>query len=388
MKNKLKIIINIVIFTIIICASAVYAENEIVENTTNTTNTTTTNTTANTVTNTTNENTNTENTTNTTGRNETSTNTAIKEEKKKSSNANLKNLGIKPNDFKGFKAETTTYKAEVPNNVSKVEVYAEAEDKEAEVIITGTGKRDLKVGENEIIITVTAEDGTQKTYTIYVTRLEKNLLEENSNDKKDNKIEVVNNNYGEENGLANITFGNATLETEFQTNVYEYQVKYIGEETALDITAEPTDSSYIVQITGNENLEEGENLITILVSDKDDNNVATYQLTVNKKLVDEEAIAREKEAQKKALIIGGVIAIVLITVVVIIIKIRKNKKEAEQYEIPFAKMSFDEDKKELLEEKEMSKEEIRKNYLENYNNEYEDAQEEKKKIKSKGKRFK
>lgn len=384
MKNRLKIILNIAIFTIIICASVVYAENETVENTTNTTNTTT-NTTENTVGNKINENTN---TTDKPEKNETPTNTVIKEEKKKSSNANLKNLGIKPNDFKGFKPEITTYKAEVPNNVSKVEVYAKAQDTEAEVIITGTGNRTLKVGENELIITVTAEDGTQKTYTIYVTRLEENLLDDNVKNEKDN-IELIENKYEEGNGLASITFGNASMEPEFQTNIYEYQVKYIGEETTLDIKVEPTDSSYIVQITGNENLQEGENIITILVSDKDDNNVATYQLTVNKKLVDEEAIAREKEAQKKALIIGVAVGIVLITVVVIIIKLRKNKKEAEEYEIPFSKMNFEKDKEELLEEKEMSKEEIRKNYLESYNSGYEeDSEIENKKIKSKGKRFK
>lgn len=391
MKNKIKIILITAIITIIICASLVYAENETIENTTDTN----TSTIENTVTNTTNEETSIGNSTNTAEKeekNETSNNTAEPEEEKKSSNANLKNLGIKPNDFKGFKPETTTYKVEVPNNVSEVEVYAQAQDLEAEVIITGTGNRTLKIGENELIITVTAEDGTVKTYTIYVTRLEENLLQDK---EEENSIEEIENQYAEGNGLASIKFENASMEPEFQTNIYEYQVKYIGEETELDIKVEPTDSSYIVQITGNENLQEGENIITILVSDKEDNNVATYQLTVNKKLVDEEAIAKEKEELKKKLIIGAVVVISILIIVVTIIKRRKNKRDEKEYGIPFSGMNFNEDNNQDLndfKEKEMTKEEIRKNYLENYNNDYEEAEPTKRKVKvkakAKGKRFK
>ena len=39
---------------------------------------------------------------------------------KKSNNANLSNLGMNPNDFKGFKPNQTTYNVTVPNNVEKV----------------------------------------------------------------------------------------------------------------------------------------------------------------------------------------------------------------------------------------------------------------------------
>ena len=72
--------------------------------------------------------------------------------------------------------------------------------------------------------------------------------------------------------------------------------------------------SIVVDVTGNEELKEGENIITILVSDKDGNNVATYQVTVNKSLVDEEAIAREEakkqEEFRKKVIIGAVAAVI------------------------------------------------------------------------------
>ena len=44
----------------------------------------------------------------------------------KSSEAVLSNLGIKPNDFSGFKASKTSYDITVPKDVEKVNVYATA----------------------------------------------------------------------------------------------------------------------------------------------------------------------------------------------------------------------------------------------------------------------
>ena len=88
---------------------------------------------------------------------------------RESSNANLSNLGIKPNDFSGFKPGTTTYNVTVPEDVESVEVYATAQDSGAS--ISGTGNKTLEYGENALSVVVTAEDGTtQKTYTINVTR--------------------------------------------------------------------------------------------------------------------------------------------------------------------------------------------------------------------------
>ena len=116
------------------------------------------------------------------------------------------------------------------------------------------------------------------------------------------------------------------------------------------------------------------------------------------KLVDEEAIAREKAEQRKTLIIAGSIAVAVIAViivVVVIIKKRKNNEIATEYTLPYSTMDNEEDYRALLEvdepkkELEETKEEARKAYLENFNNEEYDYEEEKpKKRKVKGKRFK
>ena len=93
------------------------------------------------------------------------------QETKKSGNANLANLGITPNDFRGFKSGTTSYNVTVPNNVEQVNVYAKLQDSKAK-ITSGTGNQKLNVGQNSLKVVVTAEDGTTKTYTINVAREE------------------------------------------------------------------------------------------------------------------------------------------------------------------------------------------------------------------------
>ena len=248
-----------------------------------------------------------------------------------SSNANLINLGIRPHDFSGFRSGITSYTVTVPADTESVEVYAEAQDSNATV--TGTGTVSLQEGENTINVVVTAEDGTTKTYTIIITREAAENTEENT--------EII-----EREGLASLNIQNIELSPKFETNVYEYTAKYIGEVTTLQIEANPTNEEYQVEIVGNEDLKEGENLITILVSDSDGNNVATYQITVNKSLVDEEALAREQAEQERRqrMIIGAVIAVVVVIAIIvfIIIRRRRNRAFAEEYSgVPFYGMNKD-----------------------------------------------
>lgn len=252
---------------------------------------------------------------------------------RESSNANLINLGIRPHDFSGFRSATTSYSVTVPADTESVEVYAEAQDSNA--TISGTGTVNLQEGENTINVVVTAEDGTTKTYTIIITREAAENTEENT--------EII-----EGEGLASLSIQNIELSPKFETNVYEYTAKYIGEDTTLQIEANPTNEEYLVEIVGNEDLKEGENLITILVSDSDGNNVATYQITVNKSLVDEEALAREQaeQEQRQRMIIGAVIAVVVVIAIIVfvVIRRRRNRAFAEEYSgVPFYGMNNDDD---------------------------------------------
>lgn len=296
----------------------------------------------------------------------------------KSSDANLSNLGIRPNDFTGFKMGTTTYDVTVPEDIEKVEVYATANNSKAKV--TGTGTKNLEKGKNTLSVVVTAEDGTTKTYTINVTR--------QGEDDEEEHTENVQDKYSGD-GLASLKVGDLELTPKFDTNIYEYKVKYIGEDEKIDIDATATDPYYTVEVTGNQNLKEGENIITILVSDPDGNNVATYQVTINKSLVDEEAIAKEqeearkKEEQKKKLIIGGIIVVVVIGIIIfVIVRHRRNKAWAEEYSVPFSGLNDDDDEDDQEYRNQLEDYDENMNYIE------EIEEEEPKRKRHKAKRFK
>jgi hypothetical protein len=56
----------------------------------------------------------------------------------------------------------------VPNSTTALTVYTTTQDGGATVSVSGASS--LNVGSNTVTITVTAEDGTTRTYTIIVTR--------------------------------------------------------------------------------------------------------------------------------------------------------------------------------------------------------------------------
>lgn len=393
MKNKIKNIIGITI----ILSTIIFCSNTYATSTTNSSNTSTNSKT----------NSSSNSTSNKTNKTNTSSNTTSGSSTK-SSDATLSDLGIKPNDFKGFKSGTTSYKTTVPEDVAEVEVYAKTTSSKATV--TGTGKKKLENGTNKVEVIVTAENGTKKTYTIEITREGKN--EETATTAQAEETTVANENIGD--GLSSLKIEDLKIEPDFKTNVYEYRVKYIGEKEKLDIEAKTTNSNYKVEITGNNELKEGENIITILVSDANSNNIATYQVIVNKSLVDEETLAKEqeqkqKEEQKKKMMVAGGIGaslLVFIIVIIAIVKHRQNKAWAEEYSVPYSGINDDED--EFLQENEeiqntannnsendfneepLTKEKARETFLNNYNNSYDEIDDygERPRRKHKGKRFK
>ncbi len=393
MKNKIKNIIGITI----ILSTIIFCSNTYAANTTNSSNTSTNSKT----------NSSSNSTSNKTNKTNTSSNTTSGSSTK-SSDASLSDLGIKPNDFKGFKSGTTSYKTTVPEDVAEVEVYAKTTSSKATV--TGTGKKKLENGTNKVEVIVTAENGTKKTYTIEITREGKN--EEIATTAQTEETTAANENIGD--GLSSLKIEDLKIEPDFKTNIYEYRVKYIGEKEKLDIEAKTTNSNYKVEITGNNELKEGENIITILVSDANLNNIATYQVIVNKSLVDEETLAKEQEQKqkeeqkKKMMVAGGIGASLLIFIIVIIaiVKHRQNKAWAEEYSVPYSGINDDED--EFLQENEeiqntannnsendfneepLTKEKARETFLNNYNNSYDEIDDygERPRRKHKGKRFK
>ena len=85
-------------------------------------------------------------------------------------NANLETLAIRETPLTPeFDSNMTEYKAEIANNVSKIELLAIPQREGATVTISGS--EEMQIGHNKIEVTVLAEDGiTSKKYNIDIYR--------------------------------------------------------------------------------------------------------------------------------------------------------------------------------------------------------------------------
>lgn len=177
----------------------------------------------------------------------------------KSSNANLSNLGINPYDFKGFKAANTSYSVSVPNSVSSINIYATTQHSAAR--ISGTGSKSLKVGRNTFNVVVTAEDGTTKTYTLYITRQTEETSEKPTEPETTAK--------SSETLLGSLSVEEGIITPEFDANVKEYTINVSEEITEIHITATPANEKATVQIEGGTELQLGENIALVKVLAED-----------------------------------------------------------------------------------------------------------------------
>lgn len=295
----------------------------------------------------------------------------------KSSEARLRDFGITPNDFSGFKRDTYEYNVEVPNNVAEVEVYARTLDSNAK-IKSGTGKISLKEGQNKAEVVVVAEDGkTTKTYTLNITRQSAETpAEPETEPTTQPTTEPTTENTNEEKlGLSSLTVNQMNLKPNFSTDTYEYTIELTQDLNSLEIEAKPNKDTAIVEIFGNENLQQGENLITIIVSDTSSEENTIYQITVNKNLSEKEVVSSVDWLDpatwgfKQYLIVGTVIVLIIIIIIAIILKIKLSKMDDEDdIEFPGVKeldkaMS---EHQELTNSEEENKKEVKNIEPENY----------------------
>ena len=266
-------------------------------------------------------------------------------EPEKSSNNKLKMLGITPNDFRNFKSGTTTYYITVPYEVSEVNVYAEKDDPAQ--TISGTGDVNLKVGKNTVRVVCTAEDGTTKTYTMYITR-EAEIVEEQEEEPEETETPVEEEPVEEEPATTEeptdetedktlgITGLNIVAKTEdgkellpelspaFIENVYEYMLAVPISVTDIEVTAQTEAGTPKIEVMGNKNLAEGENLVTAIV--EVGNNTKIYQITVTKTEQITETVLSNEIIMQLA-IIAAVATLIIVAIIAIIIMIVRNKRK-------------------------------------------------------------
>ena len=210
-----------------------------------------------------------------------------------STNANLSNLGITPNDFSGFSAGKTSYSVNVPNEVSQITIYANKGD--SGQTITGTGAKTLREGTNRFNIVVKAAAGNTKTYTISVNRatLEGENVpntdgEEDEANPEENNIGIV---------LENLEIEGLKLEPEFDPAIKEYTVKLDKKINSLEelkkmIKSKFSDENYTVEVLTEDELKEDKNVVYVIIKDAE-REYARYTIT----FVNEEAEAKLPEVQ-------------------------------------------------------------------------------------------
>lgn len=215
-------------------------------------------------------NANTSTTTNT--NNDSSTNSA-------SSEATLKNLGITPHDFSGFKKEITAYSVSVPNKTEKISIYATPSDSKAQV--TGTGSKSLKEGKNTYAVKVVAPDKkTTKTYTLTITRKSKD--DEDEETSKDAT-------------LRNLGINPKKYDfSGFKMGTTNYSVEVPNEVEEIYIYGYATDENAKVSGLGSKKLEEGKNTYAITVTAEDKKTTKTYNLIITRKAKEDESETNNK----------------------------------------------------------------------------------------------
>ena len=186
------------------------------------------------------------------------------EEKNSNNNLASLNLGQDITLNPKFNKNTTSYEVEVPYKIKNLEIEATPED-EAFAKVDITGADNLQVGENEVKIVVTAEDGKTKEYIIKVTRLE-GTPEEIENDKPDEDKDVF-----EEvipHLLKGVNISNGKLTSKFDSKKFVY---YYKKNKGFKIDGIPNDEGDKVTIY------ERDGVITIVVGESlDEANVYTF----------------------------------------------------------------------------------------------------------------
>ena len=100
-----------------------------------------------------------------------------------SKNNTLKSLSVQGyNISPAFKSTITEYKVDVNSNTEQVTINASKEDSRAS--ISGIGTYDVSEGENKFNITVTAENGSSKTYKLIVNVIDPNPINVTINEKE------------------------------------------------------------------------------------------------------------------------------------------------------------------------------------------------------------
>lgn len=175
-----------------------------------------------------------------------------------STNANLSRLTVSNATLSpDFAKNTTSYSASVPFSVNQLDLTATPEDSKAKVAVGNN--RLVAGGTTDVTVTVTAESGATKVYTIRVDR-------EQDPDYKPST----------DNRLATLQVEGFLLSPPFDAGVEEYVVWLPYEVDQVAINAQPADTRASVQVLGGVGLAPGQDNQVRVVCTAEDGTARTY----------------------------------------------------------------------------------------------------------------
>ena len=256
----------------------------------------------------------------------------------KSSNNYLKNISTSLGTLSpAFNRSQTSYILSFPydfdyKTLEKISINAVKEDTKEK--IEGTGVKAVKVGTNVYNLVVTAEDGETRTYAI-------KLIKPEISEDKNMRLATLKLTYIDESGKS----VELPLDKTFNAETFEYSlnVESIVKSIKIDTTLPEGSEGIKVSVSGNEDLQDGENVITITLFNEHDDTEnpkkTIYTIKVNKAaaVTAETAIMQpaEKTPEKKVnfkLIIGIILGIILLLIMILIILLIVSKKQSKDNE--------------------------------------------------------
>ncbi|MEK4508269.1 cadherin-like beta sandwich domain-containing protein [Paenibacillus sp. FSL K6-2524] len=194
-----------------------------------------------------------------------------------STNADLSGLTLSAGTLSpAFSAATTSYAANVGNEVTSVDVTPTAADADATMTVNGSAAASgqaqamaLNVGDNRVTVQVTAKDGTaNKSYAVTVTRAT----------------------YGSAD-LTGLTLSAGTLSPAFSMATTSYAANVGNEVTSVDVTPTAADAEATMTVNGSAiasgqaqamALNVGDNTVMVQVTAKDGITKKSYTVTVTR----------------------------------------------------------------------------------------------------------
>lgn len=239
--------------------------------------------------------------------------------RKISSNNNLSSLKASVGTFDiAFDKDVTVYTLTVPYDTESVILSGSLED----VTSTIDGLIEYKLTDDKTTanITVVAEDGTIKVYTVYIIK----------EAKPENVATPVTYYYSSNNYLKSLEIDGYEITFNKETNEYKITVK--SDVTSLDIKAIPEDSRARVEITGNEKFKKGNNTVTITVT-AEDGSTREYKITANKESEKKEALTEIEGNSNTAEKVVIIILIILVVLGLLYLIFKKDEQEVATVEI-------------------------------------------------------